>query len=81
MEQQKNFLINAVDYMESHPQVFRYAWFAGRSEGPYISLLRQNGKLTELGELYINMPGHDPDYYNPVPARIQGQDYQQMQGI
>jgi hypothetical protein len=81
LEQQKNFLINAVDYLESNPNVYRYAWFAGRADGPHVSLLGQNGKLTELGELYINMPVHDPGYYHPVPSRIQGQEYQRMQGI
>ncbi|WP_224997180.1 glycosyl hydrolase [Cesiribacter sp. SM1] len=81
LEQQKSFLINAVEHMENNPNVFRYAWFAGRADGPNISLLGQNGQLTELGELYVNMPVHDPAYHRAVPARIQGQDYQQMQGI
>jgi hypothetical protein len=43
---------------ESRADVFRYAWFTGRSGGNVhdSSLLAAAGKLTELGQLYVRLP-------------------------
>lgn len=84
LEQQKSFLVGAVDYLENDPDVFRYAWFTGRHTGaPYIAILEsgQRGKLTELGDIYVNMPMHDPAYYQLVPAKIEAEKYNKMNGI
>ena len=81
LDQQKSFLINAVDQIENHPNVEKYAWFTGRGEGPFISLLGASGQLTELGELYMNMPIHDEEAYVSIPAKIEAEAYQQMDGV
>ena len=81
LDQQKSFLINAVDQMESNPLVEKYAWFTGRGDGPYISVLGSDGELTSLGEFYVKMPIHDPGFFTPIPARIEAEAYQQMLGI
>jgi hypothetical protein len=84
LQQQKNFLVGAVDYLENDPDDFRYAWFTGRHTGaPYIGLLEngQSGNLTELGDIYVNMPLHDPEHYQPIPARIEAETYNSMSGI
>ncbi len=81
LTQQKSYLINVVDQMESNPLVFRYAWFTGRGSGPNIALLGADGELTELGEIYVNLPTHDPDEYVVIPARIEAERYQTMSGI
>lgn len=81
---QKNFLVGAVDYLENDPDVFRYAWFTGRFTGaPYIGILKdgESGKLTELGDIYVNMPLHDPLHYVTLPARIEAENYNQMSGV
>jgi len=80
-DQQKSYLINVVDQMENDPDVFRYAWFVGRGDGPHIALLAGDGELTELGQLYVNMPVHDPADFVTLPSRIEAEYYQTMSGI
>jgi hypothetical protein len=59
---QKKYMETAVAILEADADVARYAWFVGRSKDiPSIDLLGADGKLTELGELYVSLPHHDPD--------------------
>jgi hypothetical protein len=79
---QEDYLIGAVDYLESDPDVFRYAWFTGRFNGaPYIGLLDGAGQLTELGGLYVNAPLHDENAMHAIPAKIEAENYNSMSGI
>ncbi len=82
---QISFMIGAVDLLENDPDVFRYAWFIGRGSGietfPYIDLLGANGTLTQLGEVYKQMPTHDENHIVPVPATIEAEAYNSMSGI
>ena len=83
---QENFMVGAVDMLESNPAIFRYAWFIGRTTSgpntyPFIDLLKGNGELTALGKTYVNMPVHDLAYYAAVPGIIEAENYTQMQGI
>lgn len=85
-DDQISFMMNAVEFLENEPTVFRYAWFIGRTSGgiqsfPYIDLLGDNGKLTELGHTYKQMPVHDTANVVMVPARIQAEDYARQLGI
>ena len=81
LDQQKRFLVDAVELMENDPEVFRYAWFTGRGDGPNIAILGSSGQLTELGELYVNMPVHDTTQYLQLPAKIEAENYQRMEGV
>jgi hypothetical protein len=83
LQQQKDFLVGAVDYLENDADVFRYAWFTGRFTGaPYIGILDSGpGALTELGNIYVNMPLHDAEIYHTIPARIEAENYNSMDGI
>lgn len=58
LDEQKRFMIDAVGYLETDPDVFRYAWFTGRfdNKSPFIGLLQQPGVLTQLGDIYVNLP-------------------------
>jgi hypothetical protein len=55
---QKTYMQAAVADLESNDAVFRYSWFIAKLDAtsPAITLLDQNGKLTELGEFYVNLP-------------------------
>ncbi len=79
---QISFMIGAVDFLEADPDVFRYAWFIGRRDGinsfPYIDLLGANGVLTQLGEVYKQMPTHDADQVVEIPATIEAEAYNKM---
>jgi hypothetical protein len=58
---QKKYMTDALAILEADPDVARYSWFIGRSESvPSISLLAEDGKLTELGKLYVSLPHDDP---------------------
>jgi hypothetical protein len=82
LQDQKGFMIGAVDYLENDPDVFRYAWFTGRHTGPpHIGVLEGQGTLTELGEIYVNMPLHDNSHYQLLPALIEAEEYNAMFGI
>jgi hypothetical protein len=83
LKEQKNFLIGAVDFLETDPDVFRYAWFTGRypNQSPFIGVLKESGSLTELGEIYVNMPVHNPDAFTTVPGLIEAEAYNKMNGI
>ena len=56
-DEQKNFLEDAVAYLENDARIERYSWFSGRFPGmQYVDLLGADGQLTSLGEAYVNAP-------------------------
>ena len=58
LEQARDYLLEATDYLENSPVVGGYAWFKDRVPNkPPISLLADApGKLSPLGEAYITLP-------------------------
>lgn len=73
---ERDYMIQAVDNFERSPNVEGYAWFKERADNPKISLLdKESGKLTVLGETYVNMPVHDPLVYYRLPGRLQCESY------
>ena len=56
-ELERDWMLEMLDFLESHPYVHRYAWFTGRRpDFPKINLFAEDGSLTALGEAYINAP-------------------------
>ncbi|HEY4239564.1 MAG TPA: glycoside hydrolase family protein [Kofleriaceae bacterium] len=52
------YMADALDYLENEPAVARYAWFTGRWPAtPTISLLGDDGQLTDLGQQYVSAAG------------------------
>lgn len=49
------FMLSIVPWLESQPQVARYAWFSGTNVPN--SVIVQNGQLTPLGQIYVAFPG------------------------
>ena len=57
LSNQKAYMQAAVPYLESEPGVARYAWFSGRTTAiPNVNLLAASGVLSELGQIYVNLP-------------------------
>lgn len=85
LDMQKNYMLGAIEYLENEPSIYRYSWFNGNRSGsyPYLDIFsQQSGKLTELGELYVNFnPIHDPNIFIKIPARIEAENYSSMSGI
>jgi hypothetical protein len=55
--EQRDFLIDAVTYLENEPRIQRYAWFGGRqSNMRNVNLLGADGQLTALGQAYVDLP-------------------------
>ncbi len=85
LNMQKGLVLGAIDLMESDTMIFRYSWITGdrTSNYPYLDLFEaQPGKLTELGDLYVNYnPVHDTSIYTKIPARIEAENYTTMSGI
>jgi len=72
---QKNYLAGTTNFLERDPDVFRYSWFTGRTSSgasayPYIDLYAGSGKMTELGQLYLDIPVYDSSYVFTVPGKM-----------
>ncbi len=83
---QKKYLAGTVNFLERDPDVYRYSWFIGRTSGgantfPYIDLYAANGMLTELGQLYMDIPVYNPDMKFKIPGRIETEEYFLMSGL
>lgn len=75
---QRKFMAEAINYLETDPDVYRYSWFIGRwnSPHPYMQIYgRYPGQLTNLGEVYVNMSSFDKNYFFSVNDTIQAQHY------
>lgn len=61
LEKQKQYMQEALPILEGDAMVERYAWFSGRTTAiPNVNLLAADGQLTELGQLYVDLPHADP---------------------
>ena len=56
---QKAYMEAAVPYLESNPNVMRYAWF-NASNIPSAQLSNSDGTLTDLGKTYVSLPQSCP---------------------
>jgi hypothetical protein len=73
---EQEYMIQSVDLFERTPEVEGYAWFKERADNEKISLLeKESGKLTMLGQTYVNMPVHDPSVYYRLPGRLQAESH------
>jgi hypothetical protein len=71
---ERDYLVQAVDFLERSPHVAGYAWFKERSTQARISLLAaEPGALTALGAAYVGMPVIEPGLRYQVPGRIQAE--------
>lgn len=86
-KEQIKYLAGTANYLEREPDIFRYSWFIGRTSGgistyPYIDLYAsESGMLTELGQMYADIPVYDPDKVYEVPGRIEAEEYLLMSGL
>ncbi|GAB1415981.1 hypothetical protein MASR2M117_13870 [Paludibacter sp.] len=83
---QQRFLFETIDYLETDPSVYRYAWFKERgwSGGhPYMQLLdrRNEGVLLPLGQIYTYMSSYDDNFYFSTNQKIPAAQYIRMKGI
>ena len=73
---EREYLIQATDFLERTPYVQGYAWFKERADNTKISLLApEPGKLTPLGEAYVALPVHDADLYYRIPGKLAAGKY------
>ncbi|HET9571104.1 MAG TPA: glycosyl hydrolase [Bacteroidales bacterium] len=79
---QKDYMVEALSYLENDTSIYRYSWFIGRNGAgetafPYNSLLTNDdrGVLTELGSIYINMSSFDKNFYFTTLDTIQAEDF------
>jgi len=68
LARQQKYMLDAVNYLEKEPAIFRYSWFSGRNnEIPNINLLGNSGQLTALGQQYVSLPvGWEAGRVRPV---------------
>ncbi|NDW09745.1 glycosyl hydrolase [Dysgonomonas sp. 520] len=80
-ENQLEYMVNALNYLENDKDVYRYAWFIPRTDEndkwPFMQLLEDNkpGKLTKLGEVFVNMSSQDKSHYFNVSSQIPAEHY------
>jgi Glycosyl hydrolase catalytic core len=77
---EREYMIQATDFLERTPYVAGYAWFKERvGENKKISILdKEPGTLTPLGEIYVNMPPHETDIYYRIPGKLSAGRYLAM---
>jgi hypothetical protein len=70
-------MVDAIDYMEQDPMIFRYAWFIARSSGANTQdiLTQTTGGFTNLGLIYTHMSSYDQLFYHNVNAVIEAEHY------
>jgi hypothetical protein len=76
--QHAGLMVEAIDFLETDPQIFRYAWFLTRSSpsGTSTDILTQaTGGYTNLGLIYTNMASYDQNYYHTVNNTIEAEHY------
>ncbi len=79
---ERDFLIQATDFLERTPYVQGYAWFKERADNAKISLLeKEPGKLSELGEAYVNLPTHDADVYYRIPGKLPAGNFTAIENV
>lgn len=68
--QQIKYMSDVVNYMEGHPDIFRYAWFIPRTNGavdsyPFMQLLTKSQPyaLSDAGKVYVNLSTFDKNTY------------------
>lgn len=84
-ETQINSMAETVQWLESTPWIFRYAWFKalGNSSGsgPNYGLLVHEGSgtdpwtLSEQGKVYVGLGEFDPDVWHPAGHTIDAIDF------
>lgn len=81
---QQNFMVEAVDYFENEPKVFRYAWLLTRNPYQLNTNLFENGttgNLTDLGIIYTNMSSYDKTFFHQTDSVIEAEHYSDMDGV
>lgn len=86
VDSQQRFLFETLDYLETDPDVYRYAWFKDRGWGgghPFMQLLDKSneGVLLPLGEIFTYMSSYDDNFYFTTSQRIPAEHYIRMKGI
>ncbi|MFZ5940613.1 MAG: glycosyl hydrolase [Bacteroidota bacterium] len=81
-EGQQQFMSDMINYLESDPDIFRYAWFIPRGGGsednfPYMFLLKatSQGTLTDLGKIFVGMSSLDTSIYYAEQQIIEAEHY------
>jgi hypothetical protein len=76
--QHADLMVDAIDYMETDPMIFRYAWFIARSSPTTNTqdiLGQTTGTYTNLGLIYTHMSSYDNNYYHTVNNIIEAEYY------
>lgn len=78
---QQKHLCDVVNYLESDPDVFRYAWFIPRTANadafPYMALFTnsENVKMTELGNIFVQISSQDKSTYYVEQQIVEAEHY------
>lgn len=86
LEAQMNYMVEAINLLESDDQVQRYAWFIPRGNGDaqcHNSLLSSSKPfgLTDLGKVFVNMSTLDKNLYYSVGQVIPAEHYSGFDGV
>jgi hypothetical protein len=68
-EQQRAYMSQVLNYLESEPMIERYSWFkydGSTTANPQYGLRptgNNKGELSNLGKIYVNMSSYDKEYH------------------
>lgn len=82
---QMSYMSEALNFLESNPDVVRYAWFIPRGSGavesyPFMQLLTKTTPydLSPLGKVFVNMSTLDKTVYYPETQQIPAEHYSSL---
>ena len=77
---QRHFMVETLNYLETDPDIYRYAWFKDRYKGISMNVLDafKEGVLTDLGTVFVNMSSYDDDFYFTTEQQIPSVHYIRM---
>ena len=82
-DEQRDFLVKSVDWLEQNDHIGRYAWFMERNWNVYpaISMLENNSsRLTALGLVYKSMSSYDKTFWHRTADWIEAEHYIRKSG-
>lgn len=85
-DMQMRYMVEAINLLESDPDVFRYAWFIPRGNGEaqcHNSLLHSSAPfgLTDLGKVFVNMSTQDKSLWYKPEQVIPAEHYSGFTGV
>lgn len=81
VDEQRDFMVKMIDWMEQDPRIYRYSWFLTRGGILPDLMASTRGQLATLGKIYAHMSSYDTNYWHSIADRIEAEHYVRMSNL